>query len=75
MGEGLTVNHLSVEMMLRYLAGWQEADALNDPTIVEQFEWQPPGGIVPSDFLWTAIQDARSRRRFIARGAKTDQVL
>ena len=38
MGEGLKVNDLSVEMGLRNLAGWQEADVLNDPTIVGRFE-------------------------------------
>ena len=62
--EGTTVHHLSLEMCLRNLAGLQQADAFKDPSILMQFEWQPPRDIVPKEILRDAIKDAKRYQKY-----------
>jgi hypothetical protein len=62
MDEGITSDHLVLELLLRTAAGLRLADDFGDQGLLEEIEWSPPEAVVPRDMLRTLMKDSARRK-------------
>jgi hypothetical protein len=57
------------ECLIRNLMGLAKADELQQPSLMNEFEWRPPLDIVPRDFLRVLVKDSSRNAKY--KGKKT----
>jgi hypothetical protein len=57
------------ECLIRNIMGLAKADELQQPSLMNEFEWKPPLEIVPREFLRVLVKDSSRNAKY--RGKKT----